>query len=141
MSRNNRTYIRTWETGEDWLRMTSHWPKLASTRKYNLSVDRDLSRALRTTTSGFDTAEALFRRLLLFGDLTYLWPQVVSASASPAQAQRAVERFLQRYADDLAKLAAEEPNGKDAASSGGNVHPRMQSAASSFVQVSRLSVA
>ncbi len=65
-----------------------------------------LSAGSSTTTVDMDVLEAMFRRLLLHRDLRFLWPQAIRRSRSRSRSIRNIERFLRRYAVDLAKLAA-----------------------------------
>ncbi|KAI0857312.1 hypothetical protein F4860DRAFT_490180 [Xylaria cubensis] len=50
--------------------------------------------------------EALIRGLLEQNGLCNLWPQIIAGRLSPSDARQTVDRFLQRFADDLECLAA-----------------------------------
>lgn len=60
------------------------------------------------TTVDDDTVGLLFSNLLRFGDLRYLWPQLIARSLTWKRSQHAIERLLRRYFDDLRKLALNE---------------------------------
>lgn len=70
------------------------------------SIDSQFSTvsAASTTTVEGDDVEAAFRRVVVFGDLRYLWPQLV-ALESPKRSLRTIDSFLKRYAEDLKQLA------------------------------------
>lgn len=65
-----------------------------------------ISIASSTTTVDSDATEAVFRRLLLFPDLCYLWPQLVLRCGSRRLSVITIERLLRRYSEDLSNLAA-----------------------------------
>ena len=65
-----------------------------------------VSVASSATTIDGDTVGMLFNRLLNFGDLRFLWPQLIAQSRSWKRSQRTVERLLLRYCQDLDKLRA-----------------------------------
>lgn len=71
-----------------------------------------LSVASSTTTVDSDATEAIFRRLLLFQDLRYLWPQLVFRCGSRSMSVKTLERMLRRFSEDLARLTAtmQEPD-------------------------------
>ncbi|KAK0612169.1 hypothetical protein B0T14DRAFT_440314 [Immersiella caudata] len=60
------------------------------------------------TTVDDDTVGLLFSNLMRFGDLRYLWPQLIARSLTWKRSQRAIERLLRRYSDDLNELAFNE---------------------------------
>lgn len=64
-----------------------------------------LSAATSTTLVGSDAVEAIFRRLLLFNDLRYLWPQLIVRCETRSRFVQATERLLRRYSVDLGSLA------------------------------------
>lgn len=66
----------------------------------------EVSVASSTTTVDEDALEAIFRRLLLFESLRYLWPQLVTRSGSKTRCLRTLERVLRRWSEDLGILAA-----------------------------------
>lgn len=65
-----------------------------------------ISIASSTTTVDSDATEAIFRRLLLFQDLRYLWPQLVRRCVTTRMSVLTIERLLRRYSEDLSNLAA-----------------------------------
>lgn len=65
----------------------------------------ELSVASSATTVDEDALEAIFRRLLLFDSLRYLWPQLVTISVSRTNCLRTSERLLRRWSEDLGILA------------------------------------
>lgn len=65
-----------------------------------------ISIASSATAVDIDATEAIFRRLLLFQDLRYLWPQLVDRSGSRRMSVLTIERLLRRYSEDLSNLAA-----------------------------------
>ncbi|KAH6623433.1 hypothetical protein F5144DRAFT_550976 [Chaetomium tenue] len=69
-----------------------------------------VSVASSATTIGGDTVGLLFSKLLYFGDLRFLWPQLIARSATWKRSQRTIERLLRRYSDDLHALAVNEPS-------------------------------
>lgn len=93
-----------------------------------------ISVASSTTTVNSDATEAIFRRLLLFQDLRYLWPQLALRYASKSMIVLTIERLLRRYAEDLSKLAASTETLKDSDS-------LICLTASRFVRRSRLNIA
>ncbi len=139
----------------DWLRDSSDEAStkapepdanLNDSLRYNSDSDESVgsgsvvSEASSATTVDFDAVGSLFGKLLVFGDLRYLWPQVVSASASTAKAQRTIEKLLRRYADDLSKLASKAPAKIDSRAKAGQWNS-IEAKASRFVRRSRLNVA
>ncbi|KAK4215420.1 hypothetical protein QBC37DRAFT_419275 [Rhypophila decipiens] len=52
-----------------------------------------------------ETVGALFSKLLNFGDLPFLWPQLIAQSSSWKRSQRTIERLLHSYSQDLGRLA------------------------------------
>lgn len=60
-----------------------------------------ISVASTATTVDKDATEAIFRRLLLFKDLKYLWPQLIRRCGSRNSSVITIERFLRRYSEDL----------------------------------------
>lgn len=93
-----------------------------------------ISIASSTTTVNSDATEAIFRRLLLFQDLRYLWPQLISRSVSKKTSVLTIERLLRRYSEDLSHLAACKEGLDDSDS-------WICSKASHFVRRSRLNIA
>jgi hypothetical protein len=93
-----------------------------------------ISIASSTTTVDIDATETIFRRLLHYQDLRYLWPQLVLRCASKRTSVLTIERFLRRYSEDLGKLAASTENSKDSES-------LVCLTASRFVRRSRLNIA
>ncbi|KAK3694527.1 hypothetical protein B0T22DRAFT_373344 [Podospora appendiculata] len=85
------------------------------------SVMSAISATSSVTTVDIDPIEEIFHRLLVFQDLQFLWPQLVCRSRSRRASLRTIERFLRRYAEDLAQ--------------------QVQVAASRFVRRSRLNLA
>ncbi|KAK2609443.1 hypothetical protein N8I77_002940 [Diaporthe amygdali] len=83
------------------------------------------------TTVDSDATEAIFRRLLLFRDLKYLWPQLLVRCGSRSMGVITIERFMRRYSEDLAGCAVAFQD----AESG------ICLAASQFVRKSRLNIA
>lgn len=65
-----------------------------------------VSVASSNTTVDNDAAEAIFRRLLLFRDLQYLWPQLMHRCGSRSMSITTIERMLRRFSDDLARFTA-----------------------------------
>ncbi|KAI0137843.1 hypothetical protein F4776DRAFT_621371 [Hypoxylon sp. NC0597] len=59
-----------------------------------------------TSTVDPDAIEATFQKLLEYGDLRFLWPQVVIRCGSMKRGCHTVERFLRRYAEDLGRRAS-----------------------------------
>ena len=57
------------------------------------------------TTIDGDTVELLFSKLVHFGDLRFLWPQLIARSSSWKRSHRTIERLIRRYSQDLEKLA------------------------------------
>ncbi|KAK3360900.1 hypothetical protein B0T24DRAFT_671777 [Lasiosphaeria ovina] len=53
-------------------------------------------------------AGGLFPNLLRFGDLRYLWPQLIAPSLTWKRSHRTIERLLRRYSDHLCKLVLNE---------------------------------
>lgn len=49
--------------------------------------------------------DAIFRRIMLFGSLRYLWPQLVAQCGSRSNSLRTIERLLRRWSDDMGILA------------------------------------
>ncbi|KAM7212825.1 hypothetical protein V8F06_011771, partial [Rhypophila decipiens] len=64
-----------------------------------------VSVASSATTIDGDTVGALFSKFLNFGDLPFLWPQLITQSSSWKRSQRTIERLLHRYSQDLGRLA------------------------------------
>lgn len=93
-----------------------------------------ISIASSNTTVNSDATEAIFRRLLLFQDLRYLWPQLISRSVSKKTSVLTIERLLRRYSEDLSHLAACKEGLDDSDS-------WICSRASHFVRRSRLNIA
>lgn len=62
--------------------------------------------ASSNTTVDNDATEAIFRRLLLFRDLQYLWPQFMHRCGSRSVSVTTIERMLRRFSDDLARFTA-----------------------------------
>lgn len=52
-----------------------------------------------------DAVEIVFRRLMLFGNLRYLWPQLIARCENRQKCLQTIERLLRRYAEDLGQLA------------------------------------
>lgn len=52
-----------------------------------------------------DAVEIVFRRLMLFENLRYLWPQLVARCKNRQKCLQTIERLLRRYAEDLGQLA------------------------------------
>ncbi len=98
-----------------------------------------ISTTSAATTVDIDSLEAIFRRLLHYGELRFLWPQVVRRSLSRQRCLRNIERFLRRYAEDLQNLATSNDS-KDASSIPAE-QVRAHIAASRFVRRSRLNLA
>lgn len=67
-----------------------------------------VSTASSTTAVEEDAMETLFRHMLYFQDLRYLWPQLITLHNSQRQCLRTISDFLKRYADDLGRLAAKK---------------------------------
>ncbi|KAH6847511.1 hypothetical protein B0I37DRAFT_146495 [Chaetomium sp. MPI-CAGE-AT-0009] len=67
-----------------------------------------ISVASSATTIDGDTVGLLFTKLLYFGDLRFLWPQLIARSVTWKRSQRTIERLLRRYSDDLHELAMNE---------------------------------
>ncbi|KAI0183816.1 hypothetical protein EV127DRAFT_254931 [Xylaria flabelliformis] len=55
--------------------------------------------------------EALIRGLLKHNGLYNLWPQIIAGQLSQSDARQTINRFLQRFADDLECLAAKANDG------------------------------
>lgn len=53
-----------------------------------------------------DATEAISRRLLLFGNLPYLWPQLLRRCRSRSMSVTTMERMLRRFSEDLAGFTA-----------------------------------
>lgn len=49
-----------------------------------------------------DATEAISRRMLLFGDLQYLWPQMMRRCGSRSTSVTSMEKMLRRFSEDLA---------------------------------------
>lgn len=93
-----------------------------------------ISIASSTTTVDNDATEAVFRRLLLFQDLRYLWPQLVHRCGSRKMSVLTTERLLRRYSEDLSNLATSTEDLDDSDS-------LICQTASRFVRRSRLNLA
>lgn len=65
-----------------------------------------VSVASSNTTVDNDATEAIFRRLLLFQDLQYLWPQLMHRCGSRSMSVTTIERMLRRFSEDLARFTA-----------------------------------
>jgi len=91
--------------------------------------------SLATTIDG-DTVGLLFSNLLGFGDLRYLWPQLIARSLTWKRSQRTIERLLRRYSDDLHRLALNE-----AGESITEAHRALRIQAAGFVRKSRVNIA
>ncbi|KAI7776303.1 hypothetical protein LA080_005490 [Diaporthe eres] len=65
-----------------------------------------VSVASSNTTVDNDATEAIFRRLLLFRDLQYLWPQLMHRCGSRRMSVTTIERMLRRFSEDLARFTA-----------------------------------
>lgn len=96
-----------------------------------------VSVASTATTIDGDTIGLLFSKLLYFGDLRFLWPQLIVRSATWKRAQRTIERLLRRYAGDLRVLAMNEPSNETVTSEERTVRIR----AARFVRKSRANIA
>lgn len=70
--------------------------------------------ATSTTPVNEDAVEAIFRRLMLFKDLRYLWPQLIARCEAREKCLQAIERLLRRYAEDLGQLAQHAPRQSEA---------------------------
>ncbi|KAF2962749.1 hypothetical protein GQX73_g10821 [Xylaria multiplex] len=64
-----------------------------------------VSQASTVTTVDENALEALFRGLLNQKGLSNLWPQIVAGRMSRNDVRRTIDRFLQRFAEDLECLA------------------------------------
>jgi len=95
-----------------------------------------VSVASSATTINGDTVGLLFSNLLRFGDLRYLWPQLIARSLTWKRSHRTIERLLRRYSDDLRKLALNET---DESITKADRALRIQ--ASRFVRRSRVNIA
>ena len=93
--------------------------------------------ASSATTIDGDTVGVLFNRLLNFGDLRFLWPQLISQSRSWKRSQRTVERLLLRYCQDLDKLSANPISNQSITES----QRIMRKRASKFIRRSRSNLA
>ncbi|CAM1510656.1 Fc.00g009910.m01.CDS01 [Cosmosporella sp. VM-42] len=98
-----------------------------------------ISVASSATTVDGDALELIFHRLLQFEDLRYLWPQLIERS-SWKRSQRAIERLLRRYAEDLQKLA-NKPLDSSIATSDSASEKALKLSAARFVRRSRLNLA
>ncbi|KAK3292819.1 uncharacterized protein B0H64DRAFT_402750 [Chaetomium fimeti] len=96
-----------------------------------------VSVASSATTIDGDTVGLLFTKLLHFGDLRFLWPQLIARSATWKRSQRTIERLLRRYSDDLHKLALNEPSNELIT----NEERALRIRASKFVRRSRANIA
>lgn len=65
-----------------------------------------VSVASSNTTVDHDATEAIFRRLLLFRGLQYLWPQLIRRCGSRNMSVTTIERMLRRFSEDLARFTA-----------------------------------
>lgn len=65
-----------------------------------------VSVASSNTTVDNDATEAIFRRLLLFQDLQYLWPQLMHRCGSRSMSITTIERMLRRFSEDLVRFTA-----------------------------------
>lgn len=74
-----------------------------------------ISFATSATLVNEDAVEDVFRRLMLFGNLRYLWPQLIARCEARGKCLQAIERLLRRYADDLGQLAQHTPKHSEAA--------------------------
>lgn len=88
----------------------ANFSKLYESDESDESLDWDkesvVSVASSATTIDGDTAGMLFSKFLNFGNLRFLWPQLIAQSSSRKQSQRKVERIIYRYWQDLQKLTA-----------------------------------
>lgn len=96
-----------------------------------------VSVASSATTIDGDTVGLLFFKLLYFGDLRFLWPQLIVRSATWKRSQRTIERLLRRYSDDLHKLAVNEPSNETITSE----EKALRIRAARFVRRSRANIA
>ncbi|KAK0637021.1 hypothetical protein B0T17DRAFT_504403 [Bombardia bombarda] len=96
-----------------------------------------ISTTSSTTTVDIDAVEAVFNRLLVFRDLRFLWPQLIQKCRSRKRSIMNIERFIRRYAGDLAVLA-NKPE-----SEGGSEQPsrQVQIEAGRFIRRARLNFA
>ncbi|KAI1748825.1 hypothetical protein F4782DRAFT_515862 [Xylaria castorea] len=72
---------------------------------YSINNRRIVSQALTATTADENALEALFRGLLKQNGLCNLWPQIIARPLSRSHARQTIDRFLQRFAEDLECLA------------------------------------
>lgn len=63
-----------------------------------------VSVATGLTLADSDTVEIVFRRLMLYENLWYLWLQLLARCENRQKCLQAIERLLRRYADDLGQL-------------------------------------
>lgn len=67
-----------------------------------------VSGASSTTAVEEDAMGTLFRHMLSFENLRYLWPQLITLHDSRSKCLRTIADFLKRFADDLERLAGTE---------------------------------
>lgn len=79
-----------------------HTPSLDSDSESVISQSSTVvSVASSTTAVEEDATETLFRHLLHYNDLRYLWPQLITLHHARNKCLRTISQFLKRFADDL----------------------------------------
>jgi hypothetical protein len=104
---------------------------------YDSDGESVVSVASSATTIDDDTVGLLFSKLLHFGSLRYLWPQLIARSSTWKRSQRTMERLLRRYSDDLHKLALNETSNESITSTERTLRIQV----SKFVRRSRANIA
>lgn len=89
------------------------------------------------STVDHDAIEATLYRLLHYGNLEFLWPQLVARCSSHNESCQIIEWFLRRYADDLGKRAVNPFTGRYFTEE----ENAMQLSAIAFVRRSRFNLA